>query len=244
MVRALLLALEQLSDPAAQRLVVRCVLLALATFAGLTALAGFGLAALDVTGIVWLDAAMGFAGSALALLLAWLLFPATVILISSLFVEQVADAVERRHYPALPAAPGLPLAEGFQSTLKLVAAGVALNLLALPLYLIPGANIFIFLGLNGYLLGREYFETVAQRRYGRAATVAMRRQLRVPVFLSGVVIAMMLTIPLLNLIAPVVATAFMVHRFERWRDRVAPATIRPAPDSRTARFRPTGDGSV
>ena len=244
MVRALLLALDQLSDPAVQRLVVRCVLLALLTFAGLAALAGFGLAALDLTGILWLDAAMGFAGSALALLLAWLLFPATVILITSFFAEDVADAVERRHYPGLPAAPGVPLAEGFQSTLRLALTGILLNVLALPLYLVPGANIFIFLSLNGYLLGREYFETVAQRRYGRAAALAMRRRLRLPVFMTGVAIAFMLTIPLFNLIAPVVATAFMVHRFERWRERMPPATIRPAPDSRTARFRPTGNGSV
>jgi hypothetical protein len=33
-------------------------------------------------------------------------------------------------------------------------------LLALPAYVLaPGMNFFVFLGLNGYLSGREYFET-------------------------------------------------------------------------------------
>jgi hypothetical protein len=30
-----------------------------------------------------------------------------------------------------------------------------------PLYLLPGANLLIYLALNGYLLGREYFELAA-----------------------------------------------------------------------------------
>lgn len=232
MVRALVLALEQLSDPVVQRLVLRCVLLALGTFIGLILFIGLGVAALDMTGIVWLDAALGFAGSGVIVLLAWLLFPATVILIVNLFADQVADAVERRHYPGLPPAEGAPAAETFIATAKLAALGIVLNLLALPLYLLPGPNVLIYLALNGYLLGREYFETVAQRRLeGRTVGVA-RRRARIRIWLAGVVIAMMLAIPLFNLVAPVLATAFMTHLFVTWRRQAPEVLAVPRSESR------------
>ena len=190
------------------------------------------LAALDVTGIVWLDAALGVAGSGMTVLLAWLLFPATVILIVNLFAEQVADAVELRHYPGLPPAAGLPLIESLRSSGKLVAVGIVLNLLVLPLYLLPGPNILIYLALNGYLLGREYFETVAQRRLGARAVRDARRQVRLRVWVAGAVIAMMLAIPVFNLIAPVLATAFMTHLFVTWQ-RQGMETVRiPSAESR------------
>jgi CysZ protein len=228
MIRALFLALEQLSDPVIQRLVLRCVALALGTFVGLVLLVGLGLAALDVTGIIWLDAALGFAGSGLMVLLAWLLFPVTVIVIVNLFAEQVADAVERRHYPGLPPVAGARISDSFWATAKLAAIGIVLNLLALPLYFLPGPNILIYLALNGYLLGREYFETVAQRRLGLRAVAGMRRSMRLRVWLSGTFIAMMLAIPLFNLVAPVIATAFMTHLFVAWR-RQTPAAARVPP---------------
>jgi uncharacterized protein involved in cysteine biosynthesis len=46
-----------------------------------------------------------------------------------------------------------------------------------------------------------------------AAVYKLRRKHRSKLFVSGVVIALLFTIPLVNLIAPVVATAFMVHIF-------------------------------
>lgn len=243
MIRAVTLALDQLADPALQRLVLRCVLLALSTFVGLVLLVGLGLAALDLTGIVWLDAALGFAGSGVTIVLAWLLFPVTVILIVNLFADQVADAVERRHYQGLEPARGLPLIESFWSSAKLALVGILLNLLVLPLYLLPGPNILIFLALNGYLLGREYFETVAQRRLDVRTAAALRKRLRIRVWLAGLIVAMMLAIPLFNLVAPVVATAFMVHLFEGWRR--GRGFVASAPVGRSAAaVRPSGDRSV
>jgi CysZ protein len=94
---------------------------------------------------------------------------------------------------------------------------VALNLLALPLYLLPGPNLVVFLALNGYLLGREYFELVAQRRMSPLDAARCRRAVRARVWAAGAMIAVLLMVPLVNLIAPVIAIAFMVHLFERWR---------------------------
>jgi len=75
----------------------------------------------------------------------------------------------------------------------------------------PGVNFLVFLGINGYLFGREYFEVIALRRLDRIAAREARRRVAARVFVAGVVIAGLFAIPFVNLIAAVIATAFMVH---------------------------------
>jgi CysZ protein len=97
---------------------------------------------------------------------------------------------------------------------------ILLNLLALPVYVLaPGINVFLFLGLNGYLFGREYFEVVALRRLDVMTVRAVRQRFGGRVFAGGVVIAGLFALPLVNLVAPVIATAFMVHIFQELRRR-------------------------
>lgn len=217
MLIALFLSLRQLGDPPIRRVVLRCVVLALITFAVLIGAVGGGLGALDPTGIGWLDTVLGLLASAGAVVLAWLLFPIAIAATLGLFAEDVILAVERRYYPALPPARGMGFVSSTLGGLRFMAVAIGLNLLALPLYLVPGANLFVYFALNGYLLGREYFELVAQRRLGWRALTALRRAHRVRLWWGGVWIAALLTIPVLNLIAPVIAACFMVHLFEDFR---------------------------
>jgi len=223
MLRALILALRQLTDPAIRRVLVRCVLLALATFAVLLAVVPILISWLDLTGLGWLDATLAVLGSAAVLLLAWLLFPAAIALGLGLFADEVVEAIERRHYPGLPPAPGLGVTDSVLGGLRLGATALLLNLLALPLYLVPGANLVVFLALNGYLLGREYFEAVATRRLSRAQASAERRRARGRVWMAGAVIAALSAVPVVNLMAPVIGVAFMTHLFlgPRWHNRDA-----------------------
>jgi CysZ protein len=211
MVKALLLGLRQLADPAIQRLLLRCVLLTLATLVALIVGVAALLFGLDLTGLTWLDPILATAGSALVLVLAWLLFPIVVALILGLFAEDVIRAVERRYYPGLPPATGMSLVDQTYAGARFVVVALLLNLLILPFYLLPGANLPIYLGLNGYLLGREYFELVAGQRLRLRELARLRRQQRGRLWLAGVAIAAMLIIPVFNLVAPVVAIAFMVH---------------------------------
>jgi uncharacterized protein involved in cysteine biosynthesis len=94
---------------------------------------------------------------------------------------------------------------------RFLAIALPLNLIALPLYLVPGANIPVYLALNGYLLGREYFTLVAGQRLPLREMEQLRRGQRGRLWLAGALIALMLMIPGFNLLAPVVAIAFMVH---------------------------------
>src|SRR6185437_16003471 len=93
-----------------------------------------------------------------------------------------------------------------------------LNVLALPLYIfLPGINIVLFLGINGYLVGREYFEAVASRLLEYPLVKAMWRHYRVRLVIAGTIIAFMLSVPVLNLAAPLIGVAFMLHFFEHLR---------------------------
>ena len=99
---------------------------------------------------------------------------------------------------------------------------VVVNICLLIFLLIPPVFPFVFYAANGYLLGREYFELVALRRVQPQDAKRLRRENRREIFVSGVVVALLLTVPVVNLAAPVIGVAVMAHLFAaRW-------TISPA----------------
>jgi CysZ protein len=184
-------------------------------------------------------------GSAAAVVLAWLLFPVVIAAAIGWFAEDIALAVERRYYPDLPPPLGMGIGESVWATVRFTAIALGLNLLALPLYLLPGPNILFYLALNGYLLGREYFELVAGRRLPWSKVAGMRQRVRGRLWLAGVAIALLLAVPVLNLVAPVVAIAFMVHLFEGLRRGAGVLSAAPRPRVRgVAAAPPVGDRSV
>ncbi len=143
------------------------------------------------------------------------------------FLDRIAAAVEALDYPGRRPARRATIAETATTTLRLMGLSIILNLFALPVYVLaPGLNFFVFLGLNGYLFGREYFEVVALRRLELTAARALRTRFAGRVFLGGIAIAGLFAVPLVNLVAPVIATAFMVHLFEGLRrtDALLPAS--------------------
>ena len=225
MLTALCRALYALSTPPLRRIVALGLAVAILTFALLwLAVAGvlYNIAFFDWRPLNWLADLMG--GLAV-LALSWLFFPAVVTLIMCFFLERIAAAVEALDYPGCSPPRRQPILETLGMMLRLTALTLLLNLLALPVYLLlPGINLFLFLALNGYLLGREYFEVVALRRLDAAATRAARNRFGLRVFLGGVVIAALFALPLVNLVAPVIATAFMLHVFEALR-RVEPHAL-------------------
>jgi uncharacterized protein involved in cysteine biosynthesis len=71
------------------------------------------------------------------------------------------------------------------------------------------------------LLGREYFEMVANRRLDANGVVVLKKSYRLKIWLVGAVLAFIMTVPVLNLVTPVLATAAMLHIFEKLRARAA-----------------------
>jgi uncharacterized protein involved in cysteine biosynthesis len=233
MLSALCRAVYALSLPPLRRVVGLSLGLAVLTFAALwIAIAAvlYHAAFFEWRTLNWLADLMG--GLAV-LVLTWLLFPAVVTAITSFFIERIAAAVEAVDYPGLGPPRRQPIGETIAATFRLMGLTLLLNLLALPVYLlIPGINLFLFLSLNGYLLGREYFEVVALRRLDAAATKAARSRFGFRVFFGGVMIAALFSLPFVNLVAPVIATAFMVHVFEAL-PRVEPNPPGPHPLTRS-----------
>ena len=86
------------------------------------------------TGYVWLDRAFEVLGVLGTVVVAWFLFPSIVVSVSSVFLERVVDATEDRYYPQLPPPRPVPLSLSLPSALRLFATALALNILALPLY--------------------------------------------------------------------------------------------------------------
>jgi CysZ protein len=214
MIKALTRAISQLSDPAISRVVWRSIAGAILGFLTLAGLVWILLFQTRLTDYPWLDNTIDVLGGLVVFGLAYLFFPAVVVAISGLLLERVANAVERRYYPCLPPAQGQSLWTEIFGALRFLVVVVALNLLVLPAYLIPGVNLMIFYVLNGYLLSREYFELVALRRMTPQSARIMRKAHTAKLFAAGVIVAFFSTIPLVNLLVPVVATAFMVHIFQ------------------------------
>lgn len=141
-----------------------------------------------------------------------------------IFLEQIADAVEDKHYPSLPPARQVGMLEGLVDALKMVGVVIAVNLVALVAYLLfaPIAP-FLFWGINGVLLGREYAQLVALRRNDAAGAAAFRRRNRIQIFAAGVLMAVPLTIPVVNLLVPILGAATFTHLYHRL-SRVRPRT--------------------
>ncbi|CUH74696.1 EI24 domain-containing protein [Tropicibacter naphthalenivorans] len=166
--------------------------------------------------VQWVDDAVSWAMIPLTLVLSVFLMVPVASAMTSIFLDDVAQAVEDRHYPQVGQARRVALSEGLQDTFSFLGVLIVANLLALILYifLAPLAP-FIFWGLNGFLLGREYFTLAAMRRVGRVGAKDLRRKHMVTIWAAGVLMAVPLTVPLVNLLVPVLGAATFTHIFHR-----------------------------
>lgn len=150
------------------------------------------------------------AGIGLALGLALLLSPVTA-LIAGLFLDDVAEVIEKRDYPQDAAGKAMPLGPAMASSVKFLGVVIVGNIIALLLLFIPGVNLIAFFLVNGYLLGREFFEFAAMRFRSPPEARLFRVKHGPTVFLGGLVIALFLAIPIVNLLTPLFAAGMMVH---------------------------------
>ena len=136
--------------------------------------------------------------------------------ITSMFLDTVADAVEAKHYPHLPKATPVPFGDAFRDTVNFLGVLIGTNILALIAYaLLPFAALFIFWGLNGYLLGREYVALAAMRREGREGARAFWKRHKGTLWLAGILMAIPLSVLLLNLAIPILGAATFTHLYHR-----------------------------
>jgi CysZ protein len=150
------------------------------------------------------------AAIALAFGMALLIAPVTAV-VAGLFLDDIAEVVERTDYPGDPSGRAMPALRSLVLSMRFLGVVILGNIVALLLLLVPGVNIAAFFIVNGYLLGREFFEFAAMRFRGEEEARALRRHYAGTVFLAGLVISAFLAVPLLNLVTPLFAAAMMVH---------------------------------
>jgi uncharacterized protein involved in cysteine biosynthesis len=166
-----------------------------------------------VTGV---ETLLGWASLVFMIVLSVFLMVPVASAFTGLFLEDVVDAVEDRHYPGLPPATAQGWTEAMLQSVNFLGLVIAVNAVAFVVYLFAGpAAPLVFWSVNGFLLGREYFTMVAQRRMAKAEVALMRRRNRGRLWLAGTLMAAPLSIPVVNLLVPVLGVATFVHIFHR-----------------------------
>lgn len=230
MLSALGLAAGQLADRRIVAVLLKSIAITLVVFAVLGTLGGMAVyALLERTGIDGAAAAGGLpgAGTSLRGIIAgiavvigtWLLFRLVAIAVLQFFADEVVEAVELRHYPAL-AARARPLGWGaeLRNGLRGFVRSAAWNLAALPVALLlvvtgigPAA---VFGVVNAVLLGRELVDMVRQRHRGDDGALPPGPPFAAR-FLLGLAVAGLLAVPVFNLLAPVIGAAAATHLVHR-----------------------------
>ena len=227
-IRAFIAAVRQLGDPPIRRVIWRVGLWTAALYLLVGIALWFLIAGIDPTlgfefiPILWLKSALvwvagivfGVIGGFAFFVIFWLLFVVIVQLVAGFYLEDIVNAVEARHFPDLPPAAGQTATAAVVNAVRFFAMLVFLNLLAMPLYLIPLFGVLVFYLVNGYLIGREYFELVGLRRIDAKSARTLRKAERGKVLGAGLLTTVLFSLPVINLVAPIVAVAAMVHIFE------------------------------
>ena len=147
--------------------------------------------------------------------IAWFLFPGIMPIIVNFFDTRIVGLIEQNDYPASPRAKEPPFFAELWHDVRFSAKAVFLNLLLLPLYLIPIVNLLVFYLLNGYLLGREFFVMVGRQHMPIEEAEALRKKNDYLVTMAGTALAINATIPIINLFAPIWGIALMTHLYHR-----------------------------
>jgi CysZ protein len=178
-------------------------------------LALYGLQQFQLPALPWLGTLLLWLAPFLFILLFINLGAPVTALVASFFLDDIADAVESKDYPGDPKAHGIPFSASLWAGLRIAFLLVFVNIVLLPFHIVlPGVSGLITLLVDGWFLGRQYFELAAMRHLPRAEADTLRSRNASAIFGGGLMIAVLAAIPLLNLLAPFFGTALMVHAFK------------------------------
>lgn len=215
MLRDAITAFAQTFSPDYRRVLLRSVGLAIGLLIALGVGAHYALTYFVALDLRWAEITIDILAAFGIFIGAIFLVPPVTSLVAGLFLDDVAAQVERNDYPLEPEGQALPIARSLWLTVKFFGVMLAVNLVALLLLLVPGVNLVVFYVANGYLLGREYFQLAAMRYRSEDEVALLRRHHAGAIFLGGLVIAAVVSVPILNLVTPVFATIFMVRLHKR-----------------------------
>ncbi len=210
-----LAAFREILTPPFRAALAKVLGLTLLILIGAVALLDHGLLLLIALPYAWLSTLLSIvAGLGLLVGSVFLVAPVSSI-VAGFFIDDLAEHVERDLDPLAPPGRPLRIIPAMILSVRFGALQFGVTALALLLLLVPGINAVAFIGANAYLLGRQYFEFIALRHLSAAETAKLRRRHAGRIFLAGLVLALMVAVPVLNLITPLFGAAFMVRVFKR-----------------------------
>jgi CysZ protein len=230
MLAAVFKALDQMFTPPFRAVLFKSVGLAIALLVVLVIVLFRLLGWLSGTGIGWLEMTLGSWAHGTLAVIGWiiavalgvgllagavLLMPAVTAVVASLFADEIAEIVERTHFPADPPGRALPIVRATVEGAKIALLAVAIYLVATPFLLFAGIGVVLFFLATAWVQGLQYFELAAMRFHSAAEAKALRRIHHTTVFIGGLFIAGFVSIPILNLATPLFGTALMVHIHKR-----------------------------
>jgi len=131
------------------------------------------------------------------------------------FLDRLAASIEARDYPQDPPAPAGHWGPALKAGLRLTGLVLGADIVLLPIDIgLPGVGELLSLLVNGWLLGREYFELTALRHLSLAEADRMRRANGWSIGLAGMAVSLLSVVPVADLFAPLFGTALMVHLFK------------------------------
>lgn len=201
-------AMRSLLAPGMITLFIWSVVLTLVTLlvfiGGATSAAGWLFSGTEYGWLTWLAGAGSF-------MFAWFLFPGIMPVIVNFFDVRIAGLIEKQDYPAVTPLANPPFWPELWHDLRFSFFVIIVNILMIPVYFIPLVNALVFYGMNGYLLGKEFFIMTARRHIAVGEAKALWQTKNRSITLGGIGLAVMATIPLLNLFAPFWGIAVMTH---------------------------------
>jgi len=216
MLKAAVKALGDLLSPEFHSVLLKALGLTLALFIAVLIVVEVLLTTLTHFSWPWADWVLGV-GTGIALLIAFFFLMSPVAAaFAGLFLDQVAEKVEAKHYPLDRRGTPLPTGRAILTGIQFFLIVLVVNLAVLPVVLF-GIGAVALIAANAYLLSREYFEMVAMRHMPKAEARILRRENGPAVFFAGLLPALMSLIPVVNLVVPLFATAYFTHLFKSVR---------------------------
>ncbi|MBR1944888.1 MAG: EI24 domain-containing protein [Alphaproteobacteria bacterium] len=199
-------------------LIVGAVLLALVVFAVLFSGFSYALSFLPLSDMPKVQKIAEAFGYIVFFIMSLMLFPSVVTFVSGFFIDSVVDRMSAQNN--IHRLRNVPLSESLIVSGAVAVKGIVLSSFLIPatmiLGLIPFVNflpVVLYYILNGRLLAREYFFAVALRYMEKQKAEDLFNRYHIYWARAGIMIAVLMTVPIVNAISPLVAMAFMQRLF-------------------------------
>ena len=143
----------------------------------------------------------------------WVIFPPLLIFINSLFSGKIIKIIESNNYKNINYNYSNTFVKELKFQLSFIIIFVLINLALIPFLIFPPIYFIFYWIINGYLIGKEFSGSVLIKYINYNDIKKFNNKNRLNVYLFGIILAIIFSIPILNLFGPIIGTASMVHMY-------------------------------